>query len=60
LWRFPEQGRAGSFAALQPDSALIDCGVDLTQLGIDSGGRDFAGGVSPRGAGFDIGASEQR
>lgn len=43
---------------LQPNSPLIDHGLNLSTLGIDSGEQDFYGAPVPQGAGYDIGAHE--
>jgi hypothetical protein len=39
-------------------SPLIDAGMNLTSLGITTGGRDYYGAAVPAGGGFDIGAFE--
>ena len=43
---------------LKPGSPLIDRALDLTQDGVNPGGRDFFGTALPQGGGYDIGADE--
>ena len=52
----PGVGSADGYR-LPSSSSMIDAGVDLATLGINAGGRDYFGDVSPQG-GFDIGADE--
>ncbi len=42
---------------LQSSSPMINTGLDLSSLGINSGGRDYFGTSVPRGL-YDVGASE--
>lgn len=45
---------------LRESSPLVDRGVDLADLGIESAGSDFFGREAPRGSARDIGVHEAR
>ncbi len=42
----------------QSGSPLIDSGLNLWNFGVNPGSNDFYGGVTPQGAGYDLGAAE--